>query len=52
MERGGVKEGPVPRNMMEGISLAERQMDGLRKSVFGLDGFIPSSDVSWEDAVV
>ena len=42
----------MPRNMMEGISLAERQMDRLRKSVIELDGFIPSSDVSWEDAVV
>jgi len=33
---------------MKGISLAERQMDGLRRSVFGLDGFTPSSDVPWE----
>jgi len=47
---GGVGKGGAGGQEYDGRDLAcERQMDGLRKSVFELNGFIPCRDVPWED---
>lgn len=51
---GEIQQGATPSNMVEGIPLAESQMDGLRRLVFfcGLGGFTPSRGVALEDAEV